>query len=126
MIFNNNSNSNTNTNNLNSAPRIFTIVDFPEDNQTYGRFSSVVPKKAANKAFSAITKVIMNNENNDDYFIGKFIVFVIRDIKNNKEYKYIGNKIKLENPIVVYKDGKEVKYNYKNVIGKYSEELDKI
>ena len=84
MIFNNN--SNTNTNNANIAPRIFTIVDFPEDNQTYGRFSSIVPKKAANKAFSAITKAIMTNENNDDYFIGKFIVFVIRDIRNNKEY----------------------------------------
>jgi hypothetical protein len=121
MLFNNNSNSN-----LNLKPRVFTLVDFPDDNETFGKFVSIVPKKAANKAFTSLLKVMAMNENNDDYFIGKFIVFVIRDVQNNKEYKYIGNKIKLENPVIVHKNGKEIKYHFKNIIGKYSAELDKI
>ena len=36
------------------------------------------------------------------------------------------NRIKLENPVIVYKNGKEVKYNYKNVIGKYDPKLDNL
>jgi hypothetical protein len=103
---------------------IYTIVDFPELYKTFGNYSAIKPKKAAEEVFIFLTNQVGDNFKNDSE--GKFIVFVIRDIKNNKEYKYIGNKIKLENPIVVYKDGKEIKYNYKNIIGKYSEELDKI
>ena len=41
-------------------------------------------------------------------------------------YKYIGSRIKLEKPITITKNNKVVQYKYKNVIGKYKEELDKI
>ena len=63
--------------------------------------------------------------NENDSF-GKFIVFVIKDISTNKEYKYIGNRIKLQNPITINKNGKEITYRYKNIIGKYKPELDLI
>jgi hypothetical protein len=106
----------------NNNNKYYSIVDFPNDNQLYGKFKGSSPKKAANKALSCLIK-FMNN--NDDFF-GKFIVFVIKNNSTKKEYKYIGNRIKLENPIKVVKNGKTIIYNYKNVIGKFREELDLI
>lgn len=108
----------------------YTIVDFPEDNQTYGKYKGSVPRIAANRAFSALIKFIdIGDNSNEDRFLGKFLVFVIKDLnttKEPKEYKYIGTRIKLKNPVKVIKDGKEIEYKYKNVIGKYNLELDKI
>ena len=107
----------------NKNVRHFCIVDFPKENMLYGNFTSTIPKKAANDAFSALTKYI--NISDEDSF-GKFIVFVIKDKHNNKMYKYIGNKIKLKKPVIIRKNGKDIIYHYKNVIGKYNPELDKI
>ena len=105
----------------------YTIVDFPEDNQNYGKFKGHKPKIAANKAFSSLIKFIdIENKSNENSFLGKFLVFVIKDLNTNQEYKYIGNRIKLKNPVKVTKDGIEIEYKYKNVIGKYNKELDKI
>ena len=119
MYNNNSNNSNNNKNKL----KTYTIVDFPEDNQTYGIFKENIPKKAANKALTALLKFIdTDNINNKDSFLGKFIVFVIKDIETNKIYKYIGTRIKLENPI----KNSNIEYKYKNVIGKYKKELDSI
>lgn len=99
----------------------YSIVDFPKDNELYGRFKGKNPKSVANKAFSCLIKFINEDDNE-----GKFLVFVIRNMITNKEYKYIGNRIKLQNPIKVEKDGKLVIYKYKNVIGKYRKVLDQI
>jgi len=100
----------------------YSIVDFPKDMELYGKFKGINPKSAANKAFSSLIKFI----NKDDINEGKFLVFVIRNMSTNKEYKYIGNRIELQNPIRIKKDGQLVIYKYKNVIGKYRNELDKI
>lgn len=100
----------------------YSIVDFPDDGKKYGNFKSSIPKKAANDAFSYLFH-IMSKNNNDD-FNGKFIVFVIENNTNGKKYKYIGNRIKLKNPVKKHKDGKTIEYYYKNIIGKYKEELD--
>ena len=104
---------------------IFTIVDFPENNQYYGKFKGTIPKKVASKAFSSLVQFMDINPEKDN-FQGKFIVFVIKNIKTNKMYKYIGTRIKLHNPIKVIKNGIEIEYKYKNVIGKYKNELNKI
>lgn len=103
----------------------FTIVDFPKDGENYGVFVGQIPKVVASKAFSSLVQFIdiNNNENNS---LGKFIVFVIKNVNNGKIYKYIGSRIKLEKPITITKNNKVVQYKYKNVIGKYKEELDKI
>ena len=117
MVYNNNGNNNVN---------YYTIVDFPEDNQTYGKFKGTSPKKAGSKVFSFLFKFMNIDKNDENSFFGKFIVFVIRNIKTGKEYKYIGNRIKLENPIKIRKNNKEIEYNYKNVIGKFKPQLDLI
>ena len=113
-----NNNNNNNKNKINC----YSIVDFPKDNQLYGKFNGSSPKRAANKAFSHLMKFM----NNDEDFFGKFIVFVIRNNLTNEEYKYIGNRIKLEHPVTVIKDGKTITYKYKNVIGKFNEKLNNI
>jgi len=105
-----------------SYNNIYSIVDFPNDKELYGNFEGNNPKSAANKAFSYLIKFIDKNYDNQ----GKFLVFVIRNMSTNKEYKYIGNRIKLQNPIRVNKNGRSFVYEYKNVIGKYKKELDKI
>lgn len=119
MPYNNNSNNNSNSNK-------FTIVDFPEDGKTYGSFFGKVPKKVASKAFSSLIQFMNINDNKEDDSLGKFIVFVIKNVNNGKMYKYIGNRVKLENPIKIRRNNKEIEYKYKNVIGKYKDELDKI
>jgi len=109
---------------MNNNKKYYTIVDFPDDNQTYGNFSGSIPKKAANKAFSFLLKFLNEDIHND--FTGKFIVFVIKDTDTNKLYKYIGTRIILQNPIHTIKNNKNITYKYKNVIGKYKPELDLI
>ena len=96
----------------------YMIVDFP-DNKIFEETSS---KKAANNVFSYLLQFMDIDNTDDDFFLGKFLVFVIKNTKTNKEYKYIGNRIKLKNPV---KMGNNI-YYYKNVIGKYKKELDLI
>ena len=105
--------------------KTFSIVDFPKEGRSYGNFTASIPKQAANLAFSFLYH-IMNKNNKSNDFTGKFIVFVIKNNDNGKMYKYIGNRIKLKNPVKKIISGKEIIYNYKNVIGKYNEKLDNL
>lgn len=126
MKYNNNSNNKKNNNN---KEKTYKIVDFPSTGELYGNYKSVSPKKAAELAFDVLTNVISienNNNNKNEYSSGKFLVFTIRNISNQKEHKYIGSRIKLENPIKKIINGTEVFLQYKNVIGVYKPELDKI
>jgi hypothetical protein len=113
-----NNNKNNNKNDLNT----FSIVDFPQEGMTYGQFKDNIPKKAAEQAFTYLFNIMSEKDKID--FTGKFIVFVIKNNNNGKLYKYLGNRIKLKNPVKKYEDGKYVYYYYKNVIGKYRPELD--
>jgi len=99
----------------------YSIVDFPEDNMNYGNFKADKPKNAANKAFDYLSKI-----SNLQSKFGVYIVFTIIDNDTKKEYDYIGSRVKLENPITDYHNGEKVKYYYKNVIGRYLNELNKI
>ena len=93
----------------------YTIIDFPEDGKQYGEFKAKFPKIAANNALTELFKYIDDSED----FENKFLVFVIKNIQTEKLYKYIGTRIKLENVV-------QNKYQYKNVVGKYRKELDKL
>jgi hypothetical protein len=115
---------NNNINNINNK-KTYKIVDFPNTGELYGNYKSTSPKKAAELAFDKLSNLISIN-NKNEYSSGKFLVFTIRNIDNYKEYKYIGSRIKLENPIKKNINNKEVIMIYKNVIGKYNSALDKI
>ena len=110
--------------NNNKSSGIYSIVDFPKDGQNYGNFEGRYPKSAALKSFSFLMN-FMNKENNGN-LTGKFIVFVIKENSTNKLHKYIGSRVKLYKPILIRKNNKDINYIYKDVVGKYNKELDKI
>jgi len=100
----------------------YTIVDFPEDNKTYGKYLSSTPKKAAVKAFNDLIKFVDDDLEKE----GKFIVYFMRNIETNKEYQFMGSKIKLQNPVLSKKNGKEITYNYKIIVSKYDVRFNNI
>lgn len=107
---------------MNNTIKNFEIVDFPEVNKNFGNYKANTPKKAASLAFDFLSNIIEQDIIDDD----TFMVFIIRNKVTKKEYKYIGTRIKLENPVKKNINGEEIIFNYKNVIGKYNKALDDI
>ena len=99
----------------------YVIVDYPETGKTFGSFQGSSPKQAATKAFTRLAKISQLNNSKRE-----LLVFVVRNQQTGKEYKYIGSRIKLAKPRKVSISGKEIVYRYKNIIGKYRDELNKI
>lgn len=98
--------------------RYFTLVDFPEDGKTSGRYSGKSPRRAASKAFTQLCKVY-NFKNSMDKF--NYIKFSIREVgqNSNKVHTYMGTRVKLYKPITVNRDNKIIRYKYKNIITEY-------
>ena len=98
--------------------KIFTIVDYPNNGNNYGKYSGINAKIAASKAFSALAR-ILDIVNTD---IKNHLVFTIEDINTNKKYKFIGTRIELIEPTTVrYNNGTKVIFRYKNIISKYND-----
>jgi hypothetical protein len=119
-----NSTTTTTTTNMkveNKKKDVYTVVDFPKENETFGRFTGSSPKRAANKAFTRLAKISKLNNTNR-----QFIVFTILNLTNDKEYKYIGTRVKLVKPRTVNRGGKKIVYKYINTVGKYKEVLNNI
>jgi hypothetical protein len=116
--------NNYKTNTRNNKPPVsyYTIVDFPEDNKTFGKYLGSNPKKAAIKAFNDLVKFVDDDLENE----GKFVVYVLRNIETGEEHSFMGNKIKLKNPVLSKKNGKELTFHYKNVVSKYDPRLNNI
>lgn len=103
--------------------REYEIIDFPNKNKNFGSFKGTYPKQAAEKAFTFLSNIVGDEIKED----GNFIVFSIKlknKNNNNKDLKFIGTVIELENNIYNKKQNKMVKY--KNIISKYNPDLDKI
>lgn len=96
--------------------RNFTLVDFPNEGDTYGTYIGTNPRRAASKAFTKLAKLYNFKNSNDNY---NFIQFTIREItrnSSNKEYTFHGTRVKLYKPTIVNHNGKKIKYHYKNII----------
>ncbi len=100
---------------------LYTIINYPKENQTYGEFMGSSPKRAAHKAFSKLAKLSKLNNSSED-----LLVFSIINKRTNKVYKYIGKRIKLTEPREVIRNGKKIIYKYVNTVGKYKKELNLI
>ena len=93
----------------------YTIVDFPSRGKTYGEYVGETPGRAASKAFSQLSRLSkMKNSNTKN-----FMVFTIKDTANNKEYKYVGTRVALNQPIVRKIGDVTVKYRYRNIVTNY-------
>ena len=112
------------TNNIknNNTVKIFEIIDYPKQGNNFLLGKEKTIKAAANSAFELISNSIEQDLLKDE----NFLVFYIKEKNKNKEYKFIGKKIKLENPVHKTIDGKEHIFEYKNIIGEYKKGLDNI
>merc|ERR1712139_87667 len=99
------------------------------NNEIQGRYCGKKPKQAANKAFSSIIKDLKKN-GNESGGVNVDINFSIRECTRNskhKEYKYVGKRESLENPVKVEinnSDGtiKEIEYKFFNKLQKAPKE----
>ncbi len=99
----------------------YELVDFPKHGNSYGTYKGTTPKQAAKKAFSKLAR--SSNLNNSNQ---KFIVFVIRQKTPNKhgvkrEFKYMGQRVKLEHGIEIKRGNKTVTIKYKNIVNKFKD-----
>ncbi len=114
--------------NNNSEKKLYNyeIMAFPDKKSNFGNYSGYYPKQAAQKAFNFLSSLVDEEIKKD----GNFLVFSIRkknknNINNsNKEHKFIGTVVELDN--YVYNNKTDRKVKLKNVISKYNPELDKI
>jgi len=101
--------------------RSFTIVDFPKNGKTYGRYLAHTPKRAAHKAFSTLSRAInLKNSNHKN-----LMVFSIKETTQNnrhlnKQYKYVGTRVELNEPKVVRRGDQLITYRFKNIITPYN------
>ena len=97
--------------------RSFKVVD-KANNTSHGRYNGSSPYQAANKAFSEIIRTRLR-ESKD---VGDEITFSLQEStidSSKKVYTYVGQRIKLDTP-VVYKvaGGQEIVKEYKNILHK--------
>ena len=109
-------------NNKNKNMKEFEILDFPKEGKNFKLGKEKTIKSAANSAFELITNSIEQDILKEE----NFLVFNIKETNSNKEYKFIGKKIKLENPVYKTINGEEHIFEYKNIIGEYKKALDNI
>ena len=94
------------------------------NNDICGRYCGKKPKQAANKAFSSIIKDMKKTDKKEG--INVDISFSIKECTRNsshKEYKYVGKRLLLSNPVKVKienEDGstKEIVYKFHNELKK--------
>ncbi len=95
--------------------KAYRIVDFPKPGDKFGRYQGKEPAKAAKKAFTKLARLSKLNNSNK-----KFIVFVIEEIGGDKkQFKYMGQRVKLDKPRVVKIGDKEITYKYQNIVNVY-------
>ncbi len=97
--------------------KIYQLVDFPKKGDYYGDYKGKTPKQAAKKAFSRLARLSHLNNSNQ-----KFIVFFIREKYGaQKEFKYMGQRVKLDRNIEIKRGNKTVTIKYKNIVNKYKD-----
>lgn len=101
----------------NKQKKSFTIVDYPNEGETSGRFISTSMTKAAYKAIHKLSKDL-NVDSDHRQFISFWMKETTRGSDKN-EVQYIGTRIKLHKPIIINKNNKEIVYNYKYIVTKY-------
>lgn len=93
-----------------------------KEEKFYGRYMGGSPFQAASKA---LTEILRRSNTKP----GNKIVFCLKEITQksaNKRHFYLGERVKLKEPVVYSVDGNEIRKEYKNQIRKLrNNELDK-
>ena len=122
--FSNNNNNNINSNNrVNTSKKRFCIVDYPVKGQNTGVYIGATKIVIANKIFNKLVKEFNYYDNE----LGtKYLLFYMMDLDTKKIDGYIGTIIVLDNPVVVEKNGNRIEITHRNVVTKYTKDMEEI
>ena len=100
----------------------YTIIDYPVAGKNHGRYRGKSPGQAARKVLNYLAR--KSGIDDDVNVKQRFLVFTIQNIKNKKDYKYIGTRVKMHRPVQVELGGKTVQYNYTTHLTKWKKEYE--
>ena len=120
----NNENNNINKNNrANASKKRFCIVDYPVRGQNTGVYTGSSKIVIANKIFNKLVKEFNYYDNE----LGtKYLLFYMMDLDTKKMDGYIGTIIVLDNPMVVEKNGNQIEITHRNVVTRYTKDMEEI
>ena len=121
---NNNNNTNINKNNReNASKKQFCIVDYPVRGQNTGVYTGSTKIVVANKIFNKLVKEFNYYDNE----LGtKYLLFYMMDLETKKIDGYIGTIIVLDNPMVVERNGNQIEITHRNVVTRYTKDMEEI
>lgn len=125
---NTNNINNTNTsihpnNRANASKKRFCIVDYPVRGQNTGVYTGSSKIVVANKIFNKLVKEFNYYDNE----LGtKYLLFYMMDLDTKKIDGYIGTIIVLDNPIIVEKNGNQIEITHRNVVTRYTKDMEEI
>ena len=119
-----NNNNNINPNNrANASKKRFCIVDYPVRGQNTGVYTGASKIVVANKIFNKLVKEFNYYDNE----LGtKYLLFYMMDLDSKKIDGYIGTIIVLDNPIIVEKNGNHIEITHRNVVTRYTKDMEEI
>lgn len=120
----NNENNNINKNNrANASKKRFCIVDYPVRGQNTGVYTGSSKIVIANKIFNKLVKEFNYYDNE----LGtKYLLFYMMDLDTKKMDGYIGTIIVLDNPMVVERNGNQIEITHRNVVTRYTKDMEEI
>ena len=122
--YTNNTNNNINPNNrANASKKRFCIVDYPVRGQNTGVYTGASKIVVANKIFNKLVKEFNYYDNEMGT---KYLLFYMMDLDTKKIDGYIGTIIVLDNPIIVEKNGNHIEITHRNVVTRYTKDMEEI
>ena len=120
----NNENNNINKNNrANASKKRFCIVDYPVKGQNTGVYIGSSKIVVANKIFNKLVKEFNYYDNEMGT---KYLLFYMMDLDTKKMDGYIGTIIVLDNPMVVERNGNQIEITHRNVVTRYTKDMEEI
>jgi hypothetical protein len=120
---NNEKNINNINNRRNASKKRFCIVDYPVRGQNTGLYTGTSKIVVANKIFNKLVKEFNYYDNE----LGtKYLLFYMMDLDTNKIDGYIGTIIVLDNPMVVERNGNQIEITHRNVVTRYTKDMEEI
>jgi hypothetical protein len=101
----------------------YTILNYPNEGQKYGKYTGKSPGIVANKIFNKLMKLYKFNDNIDGK---KYLVFEFQNIDNGKIYEYIGTPIILQNPMSVNIHNQNISITHRSIVVKYDDIMKEI
>lgn len=101
----------------------YTILNYPNEGQKYGKYTGKSPGIVANKIFNKLMKFYKFSDNLDGK---KYLVFEFQNMDTGKIYEYIGTPIMLQNPMSVNIHNQNISITHRSIVVKYDDIMKEI